>query len=73
MIKEFKVGFSRTVNMQNFNSVRIEAGLVIDVNEGDDFEQLKGQAQVELRALIEDTWNRQVKDHETKEPRHGKR
>ena len=59
MITEFKIGCSHTVNLGEFNSIRIEAHLVVAVPEGDDLEILKDKAQSELRRLLEETYKAQ--------------
>jgi hypothetical protein len=61
MITQFTVGCSRTVNLGNFESIRIEAQVVIVVNEEQDFASLKDAAQVELRALMEETYANQYR------------
>lgn len=64
MIKEFSIGCSHTVNLGNFESTRVEASVTIDVPEGatdDDrvWSQIKADAQVQLRKLLEDTYKSQ--------------
>jgi hypothetical protein len=63
MIKEFSIGCSRTINLGNFESLRIEATVTMNVAENVDLQSCKEAAQVELRALLEDTYRNQ----------HGKR
>ncbi|HEY2530301.1 MAG TPA: hypothetical protein VGJ20_20585 [Xanthobacteraceae bacterium] len=59
MITQFSVGTSRTINLGNFESLRVEASITIDVAETDDMVQLRSQAQQMLRQLLEDTYNAQ--------------
>jgi len=59
MISQFTVGYSRTINMGNYESARVEAQVVVTLNEGDDFASMKDAAQVELRALLEETYANQ--------------
>jgi hypothetical protein len=61
MIKQFSVGFSRTVNLGNFESARVEAQITIDVDEDVTFQQQLNAAQTELRLLLEDTWKSQLR------------
>jgi hypothetical protein len=61
VIKEFSVGCSRTINLGNFESLRVEASVTIEVPETGDLQSLKDAAQVELRALLEDTYRAQHK------------
>ena len=68
MISQFSVGCSRTVNLGNFESLRIEAQVVVPVNEGNDFAKLKDEAQTELRKLMEQTYREQHKASKDKGP-----
>jgi hypothetical protein len=61
MIKQFMVGCSKTINLGNFQSLRIEAQVFIEVLEGDDPAQLKTEAQEELKTLLEQTYKAQRK------------
>lgn len=60
-IREFTIGTSHTLNLGNFESLRIEAQITVNVPEGD-FEDLKRSAQIELRQLLEETYRAQRKD-----------
>ena len=64
MIREFSVSCSKTVNLGNFNSIRVEASLTVAVPEGDSFEELKRLAQVDLGILLEETYKSQRKGNE---------
>jgi hypothetical protein len=59
LITRFQIGCSHTVNLGNFNSIRVECSLTVDVPEGDDYQVLADKAQKELRELLEETWRRQ--------------
>jgi hypothetical protein len=59
MITQFTIGMSRTINLGNFESMRIEASVTIDVQDGDDAQVCKDMAQQELRKLLEDTYRAQ--------------
>ena len=61
MIRQFTIGVAHTLNKGNFESMRLEAHMVIEVPEGDDFEILRDKAQSELRRLLEDTFRAQRK------------
>lgn len=61
MISRFVIGASHTLNRGNFNSLRIECSLTVEVPEGDDYEVLKDKAQSELRRLLEETYKAQYK------------
>jgi hypothetical protein len=67
-LKEFSVGFSRTINMGNFESARVEAHVTLAVPETASIQNLadyQAFAQSELRKLLEMTWKQQQK----KEPK----
>ena len=63
MIRQFTIGTSHTLNKGNFNSMRIECSLTVDVPEGDDFEVLKDKAQTELRRMLEETYKAQLRSN----------
>jgi hypothetical protein len=59
MITQFTIGCSRTINLGNFESMRVEASITFSVEEGDDPATLKVEAQAALRALLEQTYKAQ--------------
>lgn len=61
MVKEFTIGCSRTVNLGNFESVRIEASITV-ITDIEYSQELTGDAQKELRKLMEDTYRHQYLD-----------
>jgi hypothetical protein len=66
-IKEFSVGFSRTINLGNFESARVEASVTIAVPNTSDADvqtlaNYQSYAQGELRKLLEMTWKQQQKE-----------
>jgi hypothetical protein len=60
-VKEFTVGFGRTINIGNFNSLRIDASVTMEVVSLTEYEALKAEAQKELRELLEQTYKEQNK------------
>jgi hypothetical protein len=60
MIKEFKVAVSHTVNLGNYESMRVEAEVSVDA-EGLEWETLRQDAQEGLRVLLADTFKAQVR------------
>jgi hypothetical protein len=60
-VKEFTVGFGRTINLGNFNSLRIDASVTMEVVSLEEYEALKVEAQKELRELLEQTFKAQNK------------
>ena len=61
MIKMFRVGCSRTINLGNFESLRIEATVEIEPDPETPWENTKVSAQTELRQLLEETYKAQYK------------
>jgi hypothetical protein len=55
-IIEFQVGTSRTINLGNYESLKIEASVTMEVHEGANMDELRAAAQKELRKLLEDTY-----------------
>jgi hypothetical protein len=62
-ITQFTIGCSRTINLGNFQSLRIEASVTIEVD-GDNYARDTIQAQEELRRLLEDTYRAQSRKRE---------
>jgi hypothetical protein len=60
-ITEFRVGFCRTVNLGNYESAKIEAAVTVQIDDLDDLAEVRAEAQLELRALLEETWKAQHK------------
>jgi hypothetical protein len=51
-LKELKIEVSRTFNLGNYSNLRVEAGLVVSIEEGDDLEVLRGKMLDELRKSL---------------------
>jgi hypothetical protein len=66
MITQFNIGCSRTVNLGNFESLRVEASITVDCPEDGDFLQMKLAAQSQLRQLLEETYRAQYEDRKKK-------
>jgi hypothetical protein len=66
MITQFSIGTSRTINLGNFESLRVEASVTVDCPEDGDFVQMKLAAQTQLRALLEETYRAQHEDRKKK-------
>lgn len=63
MIKSFSVGCSRTINLGNFESVRVEASITVDLDDDHrGFEGARTEVQVQLRKLLEETYRHQYAD-----------
>lgn len=58
-ITELRVSFARTVNLGNFESARIEAGVTVAIEDGDDLAQVRSDIQPDLRLALEETWRAQ--------------
>jgi hypothetical protein len=67
MISQFSVGVSRTINLGNFESLRVEATIRVEVSEDGDLEQLKLDAQTQLRRLLEETYMAQHEGRKKKQ------
>ena len=65
-IPQFSVGTSRTVNLGNFESLRIEASVTIDLSDEDnaDMATARSNAQKFLRQLLEDSYRSQYEEQE---------
>lgn len=61
MIKQFTVGFGRTINLGNYESARVEGSVTFEIADGDDVREREQMAQQELRRLLEQTWKAQLK------------
>ena len=67
MITELRIGCSHTVNLGNFESIRVEAAIVIEVDAEDQqddakWAEIKRGAQVELCKLLEETYRDQSRN-----------
>jgi hypothetical protein len=62
ILKQFMVGCGKTINLGNFQSLKIEAQVFIEVREGENnLDGLKIEAQEELKHLLEQTYKAQRK------------
>ena len=67
MITEFRIGCSKTINLGNFQNIRVEAAVTVAVDSLDhstDARWVRAHegAQEELRRLLEQTYKTQLKD-----------
>lgn len=60
-VSEFRVGIVRTINLGNYESLKIDVSLTVTPEENADFDQLRRDAQQCLRHLAEDTYRAQHK------------
>lgn len=66
MVKEFTIGFSRTINLGNFESARVEASVTVEVTAemlAKGHQAVMDASQAELRQLLELTYRAQMKGH----------
>ena len=61
IITEIHIEATRTLNLGNFESLKIGASVTASVPEGDDVALVKVSLQSELRALMEETYRAQFK------------
>ena len=64
VITEFRISCSKTINLGQYNSIRVEATLTVAVPENDDLTVIKQKAQEELRNLLEETYKAQRKGND---------
>ena len=58
---EFTIGCSKTINLGNYQSLRIESSVTFTVEKGDSIAGLKAEAQKQLKALLQETYQSQYK------------
>jgi hypothetical protein len=51
-LKELKIEVSRTFNLGNYQNLRVEAGLVVSIEAGDDLEVLRARMLDEIRKSL---------------------
>lgn len=62
LIKQFTIGCSKTINLGNFQSIRVEASVTVEVPENETREGYTGMtanAQAELGRLLAETYANQ--------------
>ena len=62
IITQIRLGAAKTINMGNYQSLRIEAGVTADLVEGDDTNAVTVRLQAELSELMAETYRAQRKD-----------
>jgi hypothetical protein len=65
MIREFTVGASKTVNMGNFNSLRVEASVTYTLEEGQEFRDQYTICMHQLKSMLNDNYKIQLKQQDT--------
>jgi len=58
-VTELRLGCSHTVGLPNYSSIKVEASLVVAVEEGETLADVSARAQVELRRVLEETYRAQ--------------
>ncbi len=64
LITELRVQVSKTINLGNFNSIKIEGGLTAALGEGESLDAAKTAVQRELKLLLDETYRAQKKAEE---------
>jgi hypothetical protein len=59
-IKEITIGFSRTVNLGNYESARVEVSVKAEIEDEINLDLKSAELQEELRALLEETYDAQI-------------
>jgi hypothetical protein len=60
-ITEFSIGCSKTINLGNFQSIRVEASVTVAMEPAETLADASAAAQDELRQLLEQTYLAQYK------------
>lgn len=60
-ITEFSLGCSKVINLGNYQNIKIEASLVVSLDPGETLADASATAQNELRQLLEQTYQAQLK------------
>lgn len=60
-VREVQVSCRKTVNLGDYNSLTIGAGVTVDLDPGDDVNAARAVAQVELKRLLRETYGAQHK------------
>lgn len=60
-VTEFSIGCSKTVNLGNYQSLKIEASVVVAMDANEKLTDVSAAAQDELRQLLEQTYAAQYK------------
>jgi hypothetical protein len=60
-ITEMRIGFTRTINLGNFESAKIEASVTVSVEPDEDTDAVLKRMQIDLRTMVEETWKAQHK------------
>lgn len=57
-----RVSAAKTINLGNYNSIRVEADVTAELADGEDLEAVGPRLQAELKRLLEDTYRHQRKE-----------
>lgn len=60
-ITEFSIGCSKTINLGNYQSIRIEASVTVQMDPKETLADASAAAQDELRQLLENTYKAQYR------------
>ena len=60
-ITEFSLGCSKTINLGNYQNIRIEASVTVSRDPNESLAKASDEAQQELRRLLEETYSAQLK------------
>ena len=60
-VTEFSLGCSKTINLGNYQNIRIEASVTVSVDANESLAKASDEAQQELRRLLEETYSAQLK------------
>lgn len=60
-VSEFSIGCSKTINLGNYQSLRIEASVTVSLDAHESLADASDSAQQQLRDLLEETYTAQYK------------
>ena len=58
-ITSFSVGACHTINLGNYESLKVEASIVVTVDDSEPYPDVTARAQTQLRELLEKTYKAQ--------------
>ncbi len=56
-ITEYRFSVGRTINLGDFNSLRLEVGLTVSTEPGDDLAAIRREAHADLSHMLTEAWH----------------
>ncbi|CAH2606477.1 conserved protein of unknown function (plasmid) [Rhodovastum atsumiense] len=57
-ITELRVSVAKTVNLGNYNSIRLEAGATVAIEDGDDLDAVRAEMMTEINTSLHQQWDK---------------